>query len=64
MKGVVNMANTFIRLDCVDQQLIINEAPVVASGGINDSIVEFNFSAEWNNLAKSAIIFTSKDETV
>lgn len=58
------MAMTKILLDCTDQNLIVTEAPVIASGGINDNMLVISFSAEWSSLAKSAIFFTSKYKTV
>lgn len=58
------MAMTKILLDCTDQNLIVTEAPVIASGGINDNMLVINFSAEWSNLAKSAIFFTSNYKTI
>ena len=58
------MAVTKILLDCTDQNLIVTEVPVIASGGINDNAVVITFSAEWNGLAKSAIFFTSNYKTI
>lgn len=58
------MAMTKILLDCTDQNLIVTEAPVIASGGINDNMLVINFSAEWSSLAKSAIFFTSNYKTI
>lgn len=58
------MANTRIVLDCIDQELIVNKAPVVASGGTNETILEVNFSSHWDGLGKSAVFFTSNYKTV
>jgi hypothetical protein len=58
------MASTIVKLDCVDKKLIANEVPVIASGGVNDTTIEVNFSTEWDGLGKSAVFFNEKYETV
>lgn len=58
------MASTIIKLDCIDKKLIANEVPVIASGGVNDTTIEVNFSTEWDGLGKSAVFFNEKYETV
>lgn len=60
----MNLGNTIIRLDCMDQKLIVNNAPLISSGGINGNTVEVNFSSEWNEFTKSAVFFSSNYETV
>lgn len=58
------MANTVIKLDCIDQNLIVAESPVISSGGANSTTIEVNFSTEWGGLGKSAVFFTDKNKTV
>ena len=38
------MANTKILLDCIDRSLIVAELPMVTTGGVNDNIIEVNFT--------------------
>lgn len=58
------MANTKILLDCIDQNLVVAESPVISSGGANSTTIEVNFSTEWGGLGKSAVFFTDKNKTV
>ena len=51
------MGNTLIKVDCVDQRLLISTAPVLASGGINEDVVEFHFCHLWDGFAKTAIFY-------
>lgn len=53
--------NTVVRVSCSDQVLKILEAPVIASGGVNEVRVEFEFCSKWDGLAKVALFY--QDET-
>ena len=50
-----------IKAKVTDQLLKITEAPVVASGGVNEIKVEFDFCEKWDGFAKTAIFY--QDET-
>lgn len=48
-----------ILVNVVDQQMVITNTPVVASGGINEDRIVFTFDETWNNFSKSAIFFNN-----
>ena len=54
-------AKTVIRVSCTDQVLKIVEAPVIASGGLNEIKVAFDFCNKWDGFAKTAVFY--QDET-
>lgn len=51
------MGKTLIKIDCVDQRLIITSAPTVASGGKNEDEVEFNFCSKWDDFEKFGVFY-------
>lgn len=51
-----------IRVKCTDQTLKILEAPVVASGGVNEIKVEFHFCEKWDGFAKTAIFYRDESD--
>lgn len=48
-----------ILVNVVDQQMVITNTPVVASGGINEDRIVFTFDETWNNFSKNAIFFNN-----
>ena len=53
---------TTIRVSCVDQVLKFVERPVLASGGLNEAVVVFDFCEKWNGFAKTCVFYRSEDE--
>ena len=51
------MGKTLIKIDCLDQRLIVASAPTLASGGKNENEVEFNFCEKWNGFEKVAVFY-------
>ena len=58
------MAQTVIRISCIDQTLKIVEAPIIASGGVKDSKIIFEFCHLWDGFTKTAVFLKSKEHTV
>lgn len=56
------MGKTEIKVSCRDQVLKITEAPVLASGGVNEVRIVFNFCEKWVGFIKTAIFY--RDEEV
>lgn len=51
---------TIINVECIDQELVITNSPVIASGGTHENIVKFNFDSSWNGYAKMASFYQEK----
>lgn len=51
-----------IILSCIDQELEILESNSIASGGVNEVFVVFNFCSRWNGFVKTAVFYQSKDD--
>lgn len=51
-----------ILVSCNDQLLKITEAPVLASGGLNEVRVVFTFCEKWNGFAKTATFYRDVEE--
>lgn len=52
---------TRIKVNCVDQDLKVAEAPLIATGGLGETIVEFTFCELWNGYSKTAIFYRNKN---
>ena len=57
----MSLEKTVIRVTCVDQRLVVSSSPVIASGGINENRVVFDFCPLWDDFAKTAIFYRNKD---
>ena len=56
---------TVIRLVTKDQELIIAEKPLLASGDVNSVVLHVDFDSAWDRyIARTAVFYTSKDATV
>jgi len=53
---------TIISVECVDQDLIITNSPVIASGGLNENSVAFKFCSKWDGFAKTAVFYKNTKE--
>lgn len=56
------MGKTLIRVECLDQKLIITSAPAIASGGRNEDEIEFSFCPLWAGFAKTAVFYRNEAE--
>jgi hypothetical protein len=56
------MGKTEIKVSCNDQVLKITDAPVLASGGLNEVHVAFNFCEKWAGFIKTAIFYRNEEE--
>lgn len=52
--------HTVIKAQVEDQRLIITDLPKLASGGFNETRVEFTFDSKWDGLIKTAMFYTDK----
>lgn len=55
---------TTIALMTTDQYLTVSDQPKIASGDQNSVSLHVDFDSEWNGYGKSAVFFSSKNETV
>ena len=51
-----------IILSCNDQELEILESNIIASGGVNEVSVVFNFCHRWNGFIKTAVFYRDKQD--
>lgn len=54
------MTHTVIKAQVEDQNLIITNLPKLASGGYNETVVEFTFGPLWDGFTKTAVFYTDK----
>lgn len=54
--------STYIKVECQDQELAIVNTPVIASGGINENFMEFNFCPKWDGFSKTAVFYRNIKE--
>lgn len=54
------MTHTVIKAQVEDQSLIITNLPKLASGGYNETRVEFTFDPLWDGLTKTAMFYTDR----
>jgi hypothetical protein len=58
----MTLGKTIIRVTCVDQRLVISSGPVIASGGLNEDKIVFDFCPLWNDFVKTAIFYRDKGQ--
>lgn len=51
-----------IKVSCTDQVLAMTNTPVIASGGIMEDYVSFQFCPLWDGYYKTAVFWRSKDQ--
>lgn len=51
---------TIINVECMDQELVITNSPVIASGGKHENFIKFNFCQKWNGLSKIAVFYKNE----
>lgn len=53
---------TVIRVSCIDQQLKAVASPLLASGGMNEAVVAFDFCEKWDGFAKTGVFYRDEEE--
>lgn len=51
-----------IKVSCTDQVLAITNSPVLASGGVNENFIEFDFCEQWAGFGKTCVFFRERGE--
>lgn len=51
-----------LKLKCLDQVLTVINAPVIASGGIDENTLEVDFCSEWDGFAKTAVFYKKSNK--
>ncbi len=54
------MGTTLIKAKITDQTLEFTLKPMVASGGVNEDVIEFEFDALWDGFDTVAVFYRSK----
>lgn len=54
------MATTLIKAECTDQILQITKNPPIASGGVEEDVIEFSFCPLWDGFEKVAVFYRSE----
>lgn len=52
--------STIIKVKCIDQVLTFENTPVIASGGLGEDFVSFEFCSKWDGLAKTAVFWRTE----
>lgn len=53
---------TIIKVKCIDQTLTLEHTPVIASGGLNEDRVEFEFCSKWDGFLLTAVFWRSEKD--
>lgn len=53
---------TVIRVSCIDQQLKAVASPLLASGGLNEAVVAFDFCEKWDGFAKTGVFYRDEED--
>ena len=53
--------STNINVQCTDQRLRITDQPLIASGGVNEDVVNFTFDSSWDGFTKTAVFYQTED---
>lgn len=49
-----------IMASCTDQTLRLTNTPVIASGGVNEDYITFEFCSQWDGFAKTAVFYNDR----
>lgn len=50
-----------IKVKCIDQTLVLESTPVIASGGALENVVSFSFCPQWDGFYKTAVFWRTED---
>lgn len=53
---------TTVRVSCTDQVMRLVERPTLASGGVNEAVVAFDFCEKWDGFAKTAVFYRDEEQ--
>jgi hypothetical protein len=59
---VKTLGKTTIKVTCLDQRLVISSGPVIASGGLNENKIVFDFCPLWREFVKTAVFYRNEDQ--
>ena len=51
---------SIIKASCTDQTLRLTNTPVIASGGVNENFITFEFCSQWDGYAKTAVFYNDR----
>ena len=51
---------SIIKASCTDQTLRLTNTPVIASGGVNEDTIKFEFCELWNGFVKTAVFYNDR----
>lgn len=51
-----------IKLRCTDQVLTFENTPVIASGGLEEDFIEFDFCSQWDGFERTAVFWRTEAE--
>lgn len=54
------MGTTLIKAECIDQVLRLTENPLIASGGVDEDVIEFSFGPLWDGFSKVAVMYRNE----
>ena len=54
--------STQINVKCIDQTLALVSTPLIASGGINEDVVNFTFCQKWDGFSKTAVFYRKPED--
>lgn len=52
---------TILNVECMDQELIVTNSPVIASGGVHENFIAFNFCEKWDGFGKTAVFYRNEN---
>ena len=53
---------TIINVECMDQELVITNSPIIATGGVHENYIAFNFCEKWDGFVKTAVFYRNEKE--
>ncbi len=53
---------TIINVECIDQELVITNSPVIASGGVHENYIAFKFCEKWDGFGKTAVFYRNEND--
>lgn len=55
------MGKTIFKVNVVDQAITFVTKPKLASGGVNENVIDFHFDSLWEGFSKTAVFYRNKD---
>lgn len=51
-----------VKIKCVNQAIIITNRPIIASGGLQENTMQFEFCDAWEGMTKTAVFYRNENE--